>query len=122
MTTTDGNGGGVTRGRVVITLDELKGFVQERKTNVIIGSNNPSLLFFLADLKPVCQILKEIKGELVSICIDEIGEFEFDNAIEVGKRNLDKYRNRLNELKHKKNDDVYVHALEPESVNLTSNI
>lgn len=104
--------GEIIQSTEVVTLDYFLRVAKHNDTKIIIGSKNLSVLYFLKDVQPTCQILKVENEELVDIDFGAINEFQYDNSIEIGKKNLECYEKRLVELKENGNATVYKHALE----------
>lgn len=102
----------IIQGTEVVTLDYFLKVAKDNDTKIIIGSKNLSVLYFLKDVQPTCQVLKVENEELVDIDLGYINEFQYDNSIEIGKKNLECYEKRLVELKENVNTTVYKHALE----------
>ena len=97
---------------IVITLEKFQQLIRVEDTQVVVGGRSSSLLFFLKDAAPACQILKVADGQLVAMDIEEIGEFSYDNALEVGTKNLEKHISRMDEFKQEGKTAAYKHASE----------
>lgn len=97
----------------VITLDELVHEVKKDDNRIMVGvEDNPSLLHFIKDLIPTCSVWHlNSNGTLEEIDINLIEEFKYENAKEVGERNLQQYKKRLEEIKEENNSKKYEHAL-----------
>lgn len=97
----------------VITLDELLYEVKKGDNKIIVGVEKPSLLHFIKDLKPICSVWHLTSNdELEEFDINSIEAFKYENAKEVGEKNLAQYKKRLEELKKENNIKKYNHALD----------
>lgn len=96
----------------VITLDCFLRLAKDKDTTIILTVNSPNLICFLKDINPFCRVLKEENDKLVDVKIRDIPQFQYDNSIEIGRKNLECYEKMCVELKKKGDDIAYYHALE----------
>lgn len=102
--------GGVVAETNVITLEEFINYVNKEDTKLIVGGRNTSLLFFIKDVNPKCKVWRVEENQFVEINLNEVGEFAYDNALEIGKKNLNEHIGRMNEFKEMGKEKAYQHA------------
>lgn len=103
--------GSTIDGVEVITLDNFTELANKENTRIIIGCKAVSSLFFLRDVSPLCEVVKVEDDKIVPFHLSDIGEFPYDNAIEIGQRNLEEHIRRTDEFKLMGNMIAYNHAV-----------
>lgn len=94
----------------VITLERLLELVNDVSAKLVLGGTHNSMLAFIKDLGPVCEVVKIEDGMEKAVRIDKLAEFPYENSIEVGERNLSDYIVRMEELKQQGRMKAYEHA------------
>lgn len=103
--------GRAIEGRKIITLTEFIEYSKSLENEIVIASKKTSLYAFLKDVAPVCSIYLEINGDLKKIKLEDLENFEYVNAIEVGTSNLQKHIERAKQLKENGDSFAYEHAV-----------
>lgn len=78
--------------------------------DIVVAGKSQTMLYFLQDVKPQSSIYKFQYGVMKEINLDEIGEFDYDNRLSVGMRNIESHKVRMAELAVDKTSEVYLHA------------
>lgn len=95
------NGGGCIDNIKVINLDKFIAYTRDRHNKVIIGGGKgivPSIVYFVKDIKPTCEVFF-YDDEETKVDMTNLGEFEYDNSMEIGNSNIKEEKAWLLELK-----------------------
>lgn len=94
----------------VITLERLLELANDVNAKLVLGGTHNSMLAFIKDLQPACEVVKIEDGTEKIVSIDEMEAFPYDNSLEIGERNLNEYIARMEELKERGRMKAYEHA------------
>ena len=96
----------------VVSLDEFISLIKREETKLVIGGKNPSILQFVKDIYPMCSVLKVEDDKLISLKTESIGDFQYDNAFQIGEENLKRHIDKMNEFKIHGKSEAYKHAMQ----------
>lgn len=80
----------------VVSLDEFISLIKREETKLVIGGKNPSILQFVKDIYPMCSVLKVEDDKLIRLKTESIGDFQYDNAFQIGEENLKRHIDKMN--------------------------